>query len=392
MTLRGLWLLHHKRQSVRAVSLDEFLADTTLLRGLRPSPGASPSTSSGQTEPEPGEAAEEIRRGLRLAVRRGVFLAHETGPGRVYFAVNNDAGHRAIARMKQTGEEPGNGSFGADEAPAGAQERPNIFALYEDTIGWIQPMMAERLKEAEERYPPGWIREAFEIAALENKRNWQYIDAILKRWGSEGKGGWKGEAMTMESLGDILRRISARSIARTTNGGGAAHPPETAEADRCATCNGSGWVTRRMPVGHPDFGQAVPCPSCRNDEESPARRDSLRRYSNLGALSSVTIAATRTEGPLTDPGARRMFAESFAQAVAYAEDPQGWLVLTGPSGSGKTHLAAAIANRCIERQTDNLFHYGGRPAGPPAGRLRSGQPHDLRRTVRPGEKCRRCWC
>lgn len=161
--------------------------------------------------------------------------------------------------------------------------------------------------------------------------------------------------MTMESLGDILRRISARSIARTTNGGGAAHPPEPAEADRCATCNGSGWVTRRMPVGHPEFGQAVPCPSCHDDKESPSRRESLRRYSNLGSLSHVTFAATRTEGPLADPGARRMFTEAFAQAATYAEDPQGWLVLTGPSGSGKTHLAAAIANRCIERQQTTFF-------------------------------------
>ena len=110
-----------------------------------------------------------------------------------------------------------------------------------------------------------------------------------------------------------------------------------------------------MPVGHSEFGQAVPCPSCRNDEESPARRDSLRRYSNLGSLSSVTFAATRAEGPLADPGARRMFTEAFAQAATYAEDPQGWLVLTGPSGSGKTHLAAAIANRCIERQQTTFF-------------------------------------
>ena len=110
-----------------------------------------------------------------------------------------------------------------------------------------------------------------------------------------------------------------------------------------------------MPVGHSEFGQAVPCPSCRNDEESPARRDSLRRYSNLGSLSGVTFAATRAEGPLADPGARRMFTEAFAQAATYAEDPQGWLVLTGPSGSGKTHLAAAIANRCIERQQTTFF-------------------------------------
>ena len=110
-----------------------------------------------------------------------------------------------------------------------------------------------------------------------------------------------------------------------------------------------------MPVGHPEFGQAVPCPSCHDDKESPSRRESLRRYSNLGSLSHVTFSATRTEGPLADPGARRMFSEAFAQAATYAEDPQGWLVLTGPSGSGKTHLAAAIANRCIERQQTTFF-------------------------------------
>ena len=115
----------------------------------------------------------------------------------MYFALNNDAGRRAIDRLKQTGESfdqlrTNGAALGADEAPAGQQERPNIFALYEDTIGMLSPIVAERLKEAEERYPPGWIREAFEIAALENKRSWGYIDSILKRWGSEGKGGWKG--------------------------------------------------------------------------------------------------------------------------------------------------------------------------------------------------------
>jgi DnaD/phage-associated family protein len=194
VTLRGLWLLRHKRQSLRVVSLDEFLSDTVLLRGLRPSTDASPSTISEQTEAELGDAAEEIRRGLRLTVRRGVLLAHESGPGKVYFALNSDAGRRALARLKETGADPGDTAFGADEAPAGQQERPNIFVLYEDTIGLLSPIIAERLKEAEERYSPGWIREAFEIAALENKRSWQYIDAILKRWGSEGKSGWKGDS------------------------------------------------------------------------------------------------------------------------------------------------------------------------------------------------------
>ena len=108
-------------------------------------------------------------------------------------------------------------------------------------------------------------------------------------------------------------------------------------------------------MGHPDFGQATPC-QCRQDEDSlPSRMDALRRYSNLGALTRLTFAATRPEGPLPDVASRRMFAEGLEQAAAYAENPEGWLVLTGPSGSGKTHLAAAIANRCIERQQTTFF-------------------------------------
>ena len=108
-------------------------------------------------------------------------------------------------------------------------------------------------------------------------------------------------------------------------------------------------------MGHPDFGKAAPC-QCRQTEDSlPSRMEALRRYSNLGALSRLTFASTRSEGPLYDVAARRMFADSLAQAAAYAENPDGWLVLTGPSGSGKTHLAAAIANRCIERQQTTFF-------------------------------------
>ena len=103
-------------------------------------------------------------------------------------------------------------------------------------------------------------------------------------------------------------------------------------------------------MGHPEFGKATPC-QCRQSEDTlPSRMEALRRYSNLGALARLTFAATRSEGPLADVAARRMFAEALPQAAAYAENPEGWLVLTGPSGSGKTHLAASIANRCIERQ------------------------------------------
>jgi DNA replication protein len=63
----------------------------------------------------------------------------------------------------------------------------NVFALYEQNIGMITPMIAEELKEAEKLYPPQWIEEAFKEAVTLNKRSWRYIARILERWTSEGK-------------------------------------------------------------------------------------------------------------------------------------------------------------------------------------------------------------
>ena len=63
----------------------------------------------------------------------------------------------------------------------------NIFALYEQNIGIITPMIAEELKEAENVYPRPWIEDAFKEAVALNKRSWRYISRILERWASEGK-------------------------------------------------------------------------------------------------------------------------------------------------------------------------------------------------------------
>ena len=178
VTLRGMWLLHHKRQGIRVISLQDLLSDAVLLRGLAADENDAP--------PE-----EQIRRGLRQAVRRGTLLVHGGNPEEAVFVLNDETGRRTHARLREGGTIPDT-ETGASEPPSRPQERPNIFALYEDTIGTLTPIVAERLKEAEDRYPPGWIREAFEIAALENKRNWNYISAILARWGSEGKGEWRG--------------------------------------------------------------------------------------------------------------------------------------------------------------------------------------------------------
>ena len=157
----------------------------------------------------------------------------------------------------------------------------------------------------------------------------------------------------MESLGDILRRITARNISKTTNGDGVRLPDREPAGEDCPRCKGIGWVTRRVHIGHPDFGQAIPC-TCQETEDSGNRAAALRRYSNLGALSRITFATTNLEGPMPAAG-HQMFSEGVTAAARFAEDPQGWLVITGPSGSGKTHLAVAVANRCIELGQTTFF-------------------------------------
>ena len=56
-------------------------------------------------------------------------------------------------------------------------ERPNIFAMYEDNIGMLSPMIADELRDAEQLYPAAWIEDAFREAVENNKRSWRYVVA-----------------------------------------------------------------------------------------------------------------------------------------------------------------------------------------------------------------------
>ena len=110
-----------------------------------------------------------------------------------------------------------------------------------------------------------------------------------------------------------------------------------------------------MPVGHPDFGEAFPCRCQDEDVGSVNRVASLKRYSNVGSLSKIAFGTTIPTGPLPDVGSQQLFTKALQAAGDFAEFPDGWLVFTGPSGSGKTHLAAAVANRCIEKEQPVFF-------------------------------------
>lgn len=61
-----------------------------------------------------------------------------------------------------------------------------IFKLYENEIGVITPSVADSIKSALEDYPYDWFKVAMKEAAMNNKRNWRYVEAILIRWKVDG--------------------------------------------------------------------------------------------------------------------------------------------------------------------------------------------------------------
>lgn len=161
-------LLYHKKGYPRFVALGELLQEPDLVRGLG----------------EGGEA--RLMQALEGACRRGTFLTltvEREGKQHQLFFLNDPQGQEAVARTAR-----GELSLGEIVAPAPPPAPAvTIFTLYEQNIGLITPLVAEEMKAAEERYPGGWIEDAFREAVAHNKRSWSYVARILERWAEEGK-------------------------------------------------------------------------------------------------------------------------------------------------------------------------------------------------------------
>lgn len=157
VTLHLLWRVEHIDSPFRALSEDDF--DGKAL----------------------GLGVEEIKSGLKKAVKRGSMLKVKKEAA-VYFLLNSPRGRAAVQAIESGKWNP------EDKGFALPVERPNVFRLYEENIGPLTPMIADTLKDAEETYETDWIVDALELAVKNNKRNWKYIEAILKRWKEEGRG------------------------------------------------------------------------------------------------------------------------------------------------------------------------------------------------------------
>lgn len=81
-----------------------------------------------------------------------------------------------------------------------SKDSKNIFALYESNIGILTSIMADTLEDAVKEYPADWIVDAITLAVTNNKRNWKYCEAILKRWKTDGKDSGKKEQAKLEPV------------------------------------------------------------------------------------------------------------------------------------------------------------------------------------------------
>ncbi len=66
---------------------------------------------------------------------------------------------------------------------------PDPFALYEQNIGLMTPLIADELRALEREYPAGWLADAIREAALSSGKSARYVRSILERWSKEGRAG-----------------------------------------------------------------------------------------------------------------------------------------------------------------------------------------------------------
>jgi len=172
--LYTFWQLAQGSGDVRYIRLADVLADLVFLSGMGETP----------------EVQEQIARdAFARAAQRGVFIeitVKRGGSEELWYFVNSPKGRKAVAQLRK-------GDFRGlihdiDDVVVGLEkERPSIFLLYEQNIGMVTPMVAEKLRQLERDYPEDWIYDAFSQAVERNARNLSYIQKILSNWAKNGK-------------------------------------------------------------------------------------------------------------------------------------------------------------------------------------------------------------
>jgi DNA replication protein len=176
VALYAFWRLQQQEGQLTFLRKDEILADAEFMDGF------------GMQEDQREMALSDA---LERASMRGTLLHVQVKNGAgiddLYF-INTPKGRAAVEGIEAGKWSP---ILDATVPLEVLVERPNIYRLYEQNIGALTPLIADHLNEIEQSYPQGWVEEAIDIAVKHNKQKLAYVEAILKRWQSEGRAGDK---------------------------------------------------------------------------------------------------------------------------------------------------------------------------------------------------------
>jgi DNA replication protein len=132
---------------------------------------------------------------LEQAVAHGIvlrFSASSPSGTRYWLLPNTFENARRVAAMANDPQMVPE-QFWIDEARPRIQvDRPTVFRIYEQNIGPLTPLIADRLITALETYPLEWIEAALGEAVAYNRRNWRYVSRILENWSVDGPPGKAG--------------------------------------------------------------------------------------------------------------------------------------------------------------------------------------------------------
>lgn len=123
----------------------------------------------------------------------------------------------------------------------------------------------------------------------------------------------------------------------------------------CPVCGGLGYLRRELPIDHPEFGKLLLC-DCRKGDVARRIHQRLFAISNLEKLQHLTFENFQPRGRVgLGPWQADSLERAYHQAMQFAQNLNGWLVLQGGYGCGKTHLAAAVANFTVGIGVPTLF-------------------------------------
>lgn len=102
-------------------------------------------------------------------------------------AANSEAEYQELAAAAAAAAHPEIVDSAVSSLPPDPAERPNAFALFEDNLSPLTPIIADELRALLDEHPASWVEDAIREAARSGGRNVKYVAAILSRWQAQGK-------------------------------------------------------------------------------------------------------------------------------------------------------------------------------------------------------------